>query len=60
MALGGLCKSDLGSNSQCSNLADIYLLKVNNKSSQKRHQNNANGVVLVSLLFTLKMFHTLF
>ena len=30
------------------------------QSNQKRHQNNANGVVLMSLLLTLKMFYILF
>ena len=30
------------------------------KSSQYRHQNDGNGVILVSLLLTLNIFHTLF
>ena len=34
--------------------AGIYMLKVNNKDT------NATGVVLVSLLLTLNIFHTLF
>ena len=48
----------------------IYPFKVNNRNtrtrceicskSTKRHQNDANGVVLVSLLLTLNIFHTLF
>ena len=33
---------------------DIYLLKVNNRNAR-----NIFGVVLVSLLLTLKIFHTL-
>ena len=35
---------------------DVKLFKVNNK----RHQNEAIGVILVSLLLTLNIFHTLF
>ena len=54
--------------------AGIYLLKVNNRNTRKKvwnmfkvnnkdtkttpHQNDANGVVLVSLLLTLNIFHT--
>ena len=46
----------------------IYLLKVSNINtrirceicSKFRHQNDANSVVLVSLLLTLNTFHTLF
>ena len=30
------------------------------QSQQERHQNKNNGVVLVSLLLTLNIFHTLF
>ena len=30
------------------------------QSERKRHQNDANGVVLVSLLLTLNIFHALF
>ena len=29
------------------------------KVKQQRHQNNPNGIVLVSLLLTLKIFHTI-
>ena len=29
------------------------------QSQQSRHQNDASGVVLMSLLLTLNMFHTL-
>ena len=53
----------------------IYLLKNNSrntrtrckicskltiKTPERRHQNGAIGVVLVSLLLTLNIFHTLF
>ena len=48
----------------------IYLLKTNNKNIKIRceicskltirHKNNANGVVLVSLLLTLNIFHIRF
>ena len=48
----------------------IYLLKVNNGNTRTRceicshltirHQNDANSVLLVSLLLTLNIFHTLF
>ena len=48
--------------------AGNYTFKVNNRDSRKRcisskstwrHQNDANSVVLVSLLSTLDIFHTL-
>ena len=51
--------------------AGIYLLKVNNKKILKcfhmsnifkvnnRHQNDANDVILVSVLLTLNISHTL-
>ena len=48
----------------------IYLLKTNNKNIKIRceicskltirHKNNANGVILVSLLLTMNIFHTRF
>ena len=50
--------------------AGIYLIKVNNRNTRtrwkicsklaKRHQNDANGVVKMSLLLTLNIFHILF
>ena len=44
--------------------AGIYLLKVNNRITRSRYQIcsklTINGVVLVSLLLTLNIFHTLF
>ena len=48
--------------------ADIYLLKVNNRSTRTRckicskltHQNGVNSVVLMSLLLTLNIFYTMF
>ena len=50
------------------NPVSIYLLKVNNRSTRTRceicsksaikTQNDASGVVLVSLLLTLNIFHT--
>ena len=52
-----------------SNPVDIYLFKVNNRNTRtrceyvqikQRHQNDAIGVVLVSLLLTFNIFHTLF
>ena len=48
--------------------ASIYLLKVNKRNTrtrcdvqywQQRHQNDAIGIILVSLLWTLNIFHTL-
>ena len=42
---------------------DVYMFKVNNgktRTPELRHQNDANEIVLVSLLLTLNRFHTFF
>ena len=38
----------------------IYLLKVNNRNTRTWCERCQNDVVLVSLLLTLNIFHTLF
>ena len=50
--------------------ANIYLFKVKNRNTRKRcetcskltikHQNGFNDIVLVFLLLTLNIFHTIF
>ena len=40
-------------------LAGNYMFKVNNRNTRKRC-DDASGAVLVSLLLTLNIFHTLF
>ena len=56
-------------NTDISHPANIYLFQVNNKNTKKifskstkqlKHQNDVNDFVLVSLLLTLNLFHTLF
>ena len=55
----------------CTNPASIYLIKVNNRKTRimceiclkltiSKHQNEVNGVVLLSLVLILNKFHVLF
>ena len=56
-----ICDRDTQSAFTCSKLTvEILEQGVNMfKVKQQRHQNNPNGIVLVSLLLTLKIFHTI-
>ena len=40
--------------------AGNYMFKVNNRNTRIRYEICSNGVVLMSLLLTLSIFHTLF